>query len=72
MLASTFLRPDGGVLVSCDISGNMVRNLSKIFSQEWTQIPGNKFEIDVETDFLTFGEDLKLKNTVSVSEIVAA
>jgi ubiquinone/menaquinone biosynthesis C-methylase UbiE len=44
MLANTFLNENGGVLVSCDISGEMVKFVQENYaSSDWAKAEGNKF-----------------------------
>jgi len=75
VLASTFLRNDGGVLVSCDYSKDMVRMIKENFDggfADYTHVEGNKYLVDTETDFLEFADDTnsKLKNTCDIEKIV--
>ena len=53
MLAQTFLKK-GGVLVSCDFSGEMVNKVHHNFNQkdnDFVRVEGNKFLIDNQTNY---------------------
>ena len=51
MLASTFLRKDGGVLVSCDFSNWMVQKLAQNYKEgDYSKVPGNKSLIDLKNE----------------------
>ena len=51
MVAGTFLKPDGSVLVSCDISRVMVSKLSDNYSNsDFALVPGNEFVADLDVD----------------------
>ena len=59
MLAKTFLSI-GSVLVSCDISKGMVQAIKQNYEnpqEDFSLVPGNKFAVDVETDFTEIGEN---------------
>ena len=76
VLASTFLRNDGGVLVSCDYSKDMVKLIKQNFDAgftDYTHVKGNKYLIDTETDYLEFADDTnkQLKNTCDIEKIVS-
>ena len=52
VIAKSFLRGNGSMLVSCDFSQNMVEKLKQRYAQsDFTQIEGNKFLIDTEKDY---------------------
>jgi ubiquinone/menaquinone biosynthesis C-methylase UbiE len=74
ILATSFLNRDGGVQVSCDYSGGMVKKLKETFEQDgdYTLAPGNKFLMDSETDYNEFveGSTSELKNKCDLDKIV--
>ena len=58
-LAQAFLKQKG-VLVSCDYSGDMVKRVHENYSQkenDYVEVPGNKYFVDTETDYLSFTDD---------------
>lgn len=66
LLASQFLQLKG-VLVSCDISGAMIKSLAKKYNSmenDYTEIEDNKYLIDEKIDYteLVGGTNNKLKN----------
>ena len=72
-LASNFLRQNG-VLVSCDISSEMVKSLDENYkSSDFGQVLGNKFSIDTETDYLSFTDDqnLNLVRNCNLDKIIS-
>lgn len=74
-LAQAFLKQKG-VLVSCDYSGSMVKRVHENYSQEendYVKVPGNKYFVDTETDYLAFADDSckSLKNKCDLDAIVA-
>lgn len=73
LLASNFLRDDGGVLVSCDISGKMVQKIKANYEGEdceYKLVPGNKFVVDTETNYAEFKDPNSLKATVDLSKML--
>ena len=51
MLASSFIPKDGGVLVSCDFSGEMVKKLKQNYAEsDFVQAKGNIALIDENVD----------------------
>lgn len=74
LLASTFLKV-GGVLVSCDYSGAMVKRLRENYETEDTDyrlVPGNKFLFESQTDYTQLTEDGSgLENYCDLDEIVS-
>jgi ubiquinone/menaquinone biosynthesis C-methylase UbiE len=74
ILADTFLNPNQGVLVSCDISGKMIVKVKETFEQPgWSQVQGNKVIVDLETDYSELKEDSnsELKNICNLTELIA-
>ena len=58
MLASNFLKT-GAVLVSCDISSEMIKSLKQTYESEtcdFSKVPQNTFHIDTTTNFSEYGE----------------
>ena len=74
LLASSFLRRDGGVLVSCDFSMGMVKKLEQTFQAEndYVLAKGNKSLVDTETNYLEFveGSENQLKNKCDLDSII--
>ena len=69
-LSSLFLKK-GGALVSCDISGDMVRRLGENYSEsDWNRDEGNTFILDTNSDYSTFDDSLNLKANVDLSKII--
>jgi len=66
MLASNFVQP-GGVLVSTDISGGMVKRLAQNYfnNSEFSMVKGNLFAADTETDYCN------LENKCDLEDIIA-
>mmetsp|Transcript_12940 Transcript_12940/g.21893 ORF Transcript_12940/g.21893 Transcript_12940/m.21893 type:complete len:140 (-) Transcript_12940:608-1027(-) len=60
LLASSFLRNNGSVLVSCDFSIEMVKGLKTNYESEeadFSKVPGNKFVVDTETDYISLKDN---------------
>mmetsp|Transcript_19374 Transcript_19374/g.32974 ORF Transcript_19374/g.32974 Transcript_19374/m.32974 type:complete len:99 (-) Transcript_19374:630-926(-) len=75
MIAQNFLSPNGSVLVSCDFSNAMVKNLKALYSSpdfDYAQVPGNKYVVDTETDYLQFKnpEKTELQSKCDLDSII--
>ena len=61
VIAKSFLRNDGGILVSSDFSQEMVKTLGQRFEQsDFSEIAGNKYVMDSETDYTDQSESKML------------
>ena len=60
-LATNFLKAKW-VLASCDFSQEMVRNMNENYKDSYFgQILGNKYIIEIESDYLSFTDDTYTK-----------
>ena len=69
----TYLRQDGGVLVSCDFSKEMVMKLKKNYEQDtlsYSKIEGNKYWIDTKVDYRELDDNMKLKNSFDINKFI--
>ena len=74
LLANAFLKPNA-VLVSCDISNEMLVKVKQTFdTADWTKVAGNKCVVDLETDYREFkaGSNSELANLCDIDAIQAA
>ena len=76
LLAQSYLSPDKGVLVSCDISEGMVKRVAENYAdeerQDYSKIPGNKHLVNTTTNFCEFTDDTcsKLKHHCDLDTII--
>ena len=60
LLASQYIQPNGSVLVSCDFSNEMVKTMKRKYESEdfdFQLVKGNKFLIDIDSDYLSMKEN---------------
>ena len=75
VMAQSFLNPEGGVLVSTDFSGEMVRRLNERYSSpncEYSMLKDrNKFLINTETNYCEYNEGSGLKHKCDIEDIIS-
>jgi len=53
LIAKSILQPNGGLLVSCDFSKEMVTIMKRRYdNSEYSKLEGNHFKFDIESDFV--------------------
>jgi len=73
LIAQSFLRPDGAVLVSCDYASAMVEKMAANYeSADYSMVDGNSFVMETNVDYCEMNGDTKLKHTCDLEKVVSA